>query len=160
MILEYTDITANFIRYVYDIIGKITDRHDFALGVVALVPTFLDGGSILGALASESVTTPGHVPNLKQDSHHTPSLPKKKGSSCNACRGSPVSSARALTNSIESIFHLQMSESIETSEGNVENEERTAKVNAHLQSLFGAQFQVLFLENFMKSFRILLFSAT
>ncbi len=30
------------------------------------------------------------------------------------------------------------------SEGDVENEERTAKINAHLQSLFGAQFQILF----------------
>jgi len=42
-----------------------TDRHDCALGVVALVPTFLDRGTILGALASESVTTPGHVTHLK-----------------------------------------------------------------------------------------------
>jgi hypothetical protein len=30
------------------------------------------------------------------------------------------------------------------SEGGVENEERTAKTNAHLQSLFGAKFQILF----------------
>ena len=30
------------------------------------------------------------------------------------------------------------------SEDDVENEERTAKINAHLQSLFGAQFQILF----------------
>jgi hypothetical protein len=30
------------------------------------------------------------------------------------------------------------------SEGDVENEEKTAKINAHLQSLFGAQFQILF----------------
>ena len=30
------------------------------------------------------------------------------------------------------------------SEGDVENEERNAKINAHLQSLFGAQFQILF----------------
>jgi len=30
------------------------------------------------------------------------------------------------------------------SEGDVENEERTAKINAHLQSLFGDQFQILF----------------
>ena len=30
------------------------------------------------------------------------------------------------------------------SEGDVENEEKTAKINAHLQNLFGAQFQILF----------------
>ncbi len=30
------------------------------------------------------------------------------------------------------------------SEGDVENEERTAKINAHIQSLFGDQFQILF----------------
>jgi hypothetical protein len=30
------------------------------------------------------------------------------------------------------------------SEGDVENEERTAKINTHLQNLFGAQFQILF----------------
>ena len=29
------------------------------------------------------------------------------------------------------------------SEGDVENEERTAKINAHLQSLFGDQFQMI-----------------
>ncbi len=28
------------------------------------------------------------------------------------------------------------------SEGDVENEERTAKIKTHLQSLFGAQFQI------------------
>ena len=54
-------------------IVQTTDRHDCAIGVVALIPTFQDRGTKIGALASESVTTPGHVPNLKQDSHHTPS---------------------------------------------------------------------------------------
>ncbi len=56
-----------------------SDRHDCAIGVVALIPTFQDRDTKIGALASESVTTPGHVPNSKQDSHHAPILPKKKG---------------------------------------------------------------------------------
>ncbi len=30
------------------------------------------------------------------------------------------------------------------SEGDVENKERTAKINAHIKSLFGDQFQILF----------------
>ncbi len=49
------------------------------------------------------------------------------------------------------------------SEGDVENEERTAKINAYLQSLFGDQFQILFgkLRELVKvSFCILLFSET
>ncbi len=41
------------------------DRHDPVIGVVAFVPTFLDSSTIIGALPSESVTTPSHVPNLK-----------------------------------------------------------------------------------------------
>ena len=39
-----------------------SDRHEPVIGVVAFVPTFLDSGTIIGALPSESVTTPGHVP--------------------------------------------------------------------------------------------------
>ena len=35
----------------------ITDRHDCAIGVVALIPTFQDRGTKISALASESVTT-------------------------------------------------------------------------------------------------------
>jgi hypothetical protein len=35
-----------------------TDRHEHAIGVVALIPTFQDRGTKIGALASESVTTP------------------------------------------------------------------------------------------------------
>ncbi len=42
-----------------------SDRHEPVLSVVAFVPTFLDRGTILSALPSESVTTPGHVPILK-----------------------------------------------------------------------------------------------
>ncbi len=34
-----------------------TDRHDRTIGVVALIPTFQDRGTKIGALASESVTT-------------------------------------------------------------------------------------------------------
>jgi hypothetical protein len=48
-------------------ITLITDRHDCAIGVVVLIPTFQGRGTKIGALASESVTTPGHVPNLQQD---------------------------------------------------------------------------------------------
>ena len=45
------------------------------------------------------------------------------------------------------------------SEGDVENEERTAKINVHLQSLLVPSFK-FYLEILIKSFRILLFSAT
>ena len=45
------------------------------------------------------------------------------------------------------------------SEDDVENEERTAKINAHLQNLFGAQFQILF-GNLYKIVSYLLFYAT
>ena len=34
------------------------DRHEHAIGVVAIIPTFQDRGTKIGALASESVTTP------------------------------------------------------------------------------------------------------
>jgi hypothetical protein len=44
-------------------IGATSDRHKPVIGVVALVPSFLDRGTIIGALPSESVTTPSHVPN-------------------------------------------------------------------------------------------------
>ena len=56
-----------------------SDLHNQVIGVVALVPTFLDSGTIIGVLPSKSVTTPNHVPNLKSDSHCTPNLPKDKG---------------------------------------------------------------------------------
>ncbi len=58
---------------------RASDRHEPIIGAVALVPSFLDRGTIIGALPSESVTTPSHVPNLKQNSNHTPILPKGKG---------------------------------------------------------------------------------
>jgi hypothetical protein len=48
--------------------GSASDRHEPVLCVVALVPTFLDRGTLLCALPSESVTTPPQ-----------PILPKKKG---------------------------------------------------------------------------------
>ena len=35
-----------------------SDRHEPVISVVALVPSFLDRGTIIGALPSESVTTP------------------------------------------------------------------------------------------------------
>ncbi len=50
-------------------IHQVSDRHEPVIGVVALVPSFLDRGTIIGDLPSESVTTPSHVPNLKQNSH-------------------------------------------------------------------------------------------
>ncbi len=49
----------------WQLAGAPSDRHEPVLCVVALVPTFLDRGTILWALPSESVTTPGHVPILK-----------------------------------------------------------------------------------------------
>ncbi len=61
-----------------------SDRHDPVIGVVAFVPTFLDSDTIIGSLPSESVTTPSHVPILKQNSHHTPILPKGKGDNAKA----------------------------------------------------------------------------
>ena len=61
----------------------VSDRHEPVLCVVALVPTFMDRGTILCALLSESVTTPSHVPILKQNSHHTPILPKRTGDNAN-----------------------------------------------------------------------------
>ena len=39
------------------LLNQNTDRHDCAIGVVALIPTFQDRGTKIGALASESVTT-------------------------------------------------------------------------------------------------------
>ncbi len=63
---------------------KGSDRHEPVIGVVALVPAFLDRGTIIGALPSESVTTPSHVPIIKQISHHTPILPKGKGDDAKA----------------------------------------------------------------------------
>ena len=65
-------------------VDRSSDRHDPVLGVVAFVQTFLDSSTILGALPSESVTTPSHVPILKQNSHHTPILPKGKGDNAKA----------------------------------------------------------------------------
>ena len=54
---------------------RYSDRHEPVIGVVAFVPTFLDSGTIIGALPSESVTTSlfkiGFLPR--------PLLPKKKG---------------------------------------------------------------------------------
>ena len=38
-----------------------SDRHEPVIGVVALVPIFMDSCTIIGALPSESVTTPGHA---------------------------------------------------------------------------------------------------
>ncbi len=64
--------------------ASASDRHEPVIGVVAFVPTFLDSGTIIGALPSESVTTPSHVPILKQNSHHTPILPKAKGDNAKA----------------------------------------------------------------------------
>ena len=61
-----------------------SDRDEPGIGVVALVPTFMDSCTIIGALPSESVTTPSHVPILKQNSHHTPILPKGKRNNAKA----------------------------------------------------------------------------
>ncbi len=61
-----------------------SDRHEPVISVVAFVPTFLDRGTIVSALPSKSVTTPSHVPILKQNSHHTPILPKGKGDNAKA----------------------------------------------------------------------------
>ncbi len=44
-------------------------------------------------------------------------------------------------------------------EGDVENDERTAKINAHTQSLFGAQIHILF-GNHRENVLYMLFSAT
>jgi hypothetical protein len=44
---------------------RSSDLHDPVIDVVALVPTFLDRVTIIGAFTSESVTKPSHVPNLK-----------------------------------------------------------------------------------------------
>jgi hypothetical protein len=44
---------------------QTSDRHEPVVCVVAFVPTFMDRGTIVCALSSESVTTPSHVPNLK-----------------------------------------------------------------------------------------------
>jgi hypothetical protein len=68
------------------------------------MPSFLDRGTIIGALPSESVMTPSHVPNLKQNSYHTPILPKGKGD-----YDSEV---------IKSIFPIQMSGSSESDSSN------------------------------------------
>ncbi len=87
----------------------LSDRHEPVIGVAALVPSILDRGTIIGALPSASVTAPSHVPNLKQNSHHTPFLPKRRF--CKGCRDLPVSSASEV---IKSIFPLQTSGSSES----------------------------------------------
>ena len=61
----------------------VSDRHEPVLPVVAFVQIILDSSTILRALPSESVTTPSHVPILKQNSHHTPILPKWTGDNAN-----------------------------------------------------------------------------
>ena len=69
----------------------ISDRHEPVVGVVALLPMFPDRDTIVGDLPSESVTTPSHVPNVKLDSHHTPTS-EGEGRLCKCCRGLAVSS--------------------------------------------------------------------
>ncbi len=44
---------------------QVSDLHDPVISVVALVPTVLDRGIIIGALHSESVTAPSHDPNFR-----------------------------------------------------------------------------------------------
>ena len=63
---------------------QVSDRHEPVLSVVALVPIFMDRATILSELPSESVTTPSHVPILKQNSHQNSNLPKGKGNNAKA----------------------------------------------------------------------------
>ncbi len=65
------DVAITLLYARSEFVAEVSDRHEPVLCVVALVPTFLDRGTILCALPSESVTTPGHVPILKYDSHHS-----------------------------------------------------------------------------------------
>jgi hypothetical protein len=57
--------TKDLLILIKYIINETSDPHYLAIRVVALVPIFLDRGTIIRALACESVTTPGHAPNLK-----------------------------------------------------------------------------------------------
>ncbi len=109
-----------------------------------------DSSSHLGCDSDGELTVPSTYGSEVHDSTAEESVPSSHGSEVQDCRKHPrqlqiQGSSWALVAQITvDQLHADSDWLTAGSEGEVENEERTAKINAHLQSLFGAQFQILF----------------